>query len=341
MHCPTLRELPPPYQEKTGWPWTKESSQLPDTMHDGSPWPKISIITPSFNQDKYIEETIRSVLLQGYPNLEYIIIDGGSKDGSVDIIKKYDKWLTYWVSETDEGQTNAINKGFKKSTGDILAWINSDDYYLANAFNQVIEFININPSIDLFYGDLFLLDEIGGASEILKGRPFSIADQVRYKYIAQQTCFWRHDLFNKVGYLNETYENIFDVDFIIRASLKANLKYLPYLLACYRIQPEAKTQKTIITTMEGIQMYEKLFSQYSLPEDVLKLKGEIFEHWYERLAIYYFKNRSYELARKWFIKAFYSSPWRYQNVYLILYVIDTYLYTSLSKNIRRIRLKLR
>ena len=109
MRCPTLNELAPPPLGKTGWPWTEESSQLPDTTPDGRPWPRISIVTPSFNQGQFIEETIRSVLLQCYPNLEYIIIDGGSIDESVDIIRRYEHRLAYWVSEPDRCQVHAIN----------------------------------------------------------------------------------------------------------------------------------------------------------------------------------------------------------------------------------------
>src|SRR5262245_11264512 len=130
MRCPQLSELPPPPANKKGWPWTEECAQLPDRMPDGSEWPRISIVTPSYNQGAFLEETLRSVLLQGYPNLEYVVIDGGSRDCSVDVIKKYERWIRYWVSEPDRGQSHAINKGFEKTNGDILAYINSDDAYL-------------------------------------------------------------------------------------------------------------------------------------------------------------------------------------------------------------------
>ncbi len=139
MRCPTLAQLPPPPPSKTGWPWTEESPQLPDTMPDGRPWPRISIVTPSYNQGQFIEETIRSILLQGYPNLEYIVIDGGSTDGSVDTIRKYSNWLTYWASEPDRGQAHAINKGFIRSTGDLHGWINSDDLLLPRALHLLAD----------------------------------------------------------------------------------------------------------------------------------------------------------------------------------------------------------
>src|SRR5436309_815911 len=116
MSSPALNELPPPPSGKTGWPWTEETAQIAKNMPDGSPWQPISIVTSSFNQGGFIEETIRSILLQGYPNLEYIIIDGGSTDQSVDVIKKYQPWLAYWVSERDRGQADAINKGLERCT---------------------------------------------------------------------------------------------------------------------------------------------------------------------------------------------------------------------------------
>ncbi|MFB2921983.1 MULTISPECIES: glycosyltransferase family 2 protein [Aerosakkonema] len=136
----TLKDLPAPPPDRTGWPWTEESQPLPQQMPDGSEWPRISIVTPSYNYGHFIEETIRSVLLQGYPNLEYIIIDGGSTDHTVEIIKKYEKYVTYWVSEPDEGQTDAINKGFQLCTGQIFAWLNADCSYTISALQKVANY---------------------------------------------------------------------------------------------------------------------------------------------------------------------------------------------------------
>lgn len=152
MRCPTLSELPPPPEGKTGWPWTEESDQLPGTVPDGSPWPRISIVTPSYNQGLYIEETIRSVLLQGYPNLEYIIMDGGSTDETVDIIQKYELWLTHWVSAPDGGQVRAINAGLNHSSGEILNWLNSDDYLLQGALFIVAAGFRMHSGVDIFIG---------------------------------------------------------------------------------------------------------------------------------------------------------------------------------------------
>ncbi|HAX95810.1 MAG TPA: glycosyltransferase, partial [Prolixibacteraceae bacterium] len=130
-------------------------------MPDGSPWPKISVVTPSYNQGQFIEETIRSVLLQGYPNLEYIVMDGGSTDGSVKIIKKYEPWLSYWVSEPDRGQSHAINKGINRAAGEILFWLNSDDLCLPGAFFKAAESFSQYPNQKLVIGQAQIINQYG------------------------------------------------------------------------------------------------------------------------------------------------------------------------------------
>jgi glycosyltransferase involved in cell wall biosynthesis len=166
MRVVTTSDLPPPASNKTDWPWTQEPTKCSETDYDLNPWPKITIVTPSFNQGRFIEETIRSVLLQGYPNLEYIIIDGGSTDDSIDIIKKYEKWLSYWVSEKDEGQAHAINKGIDMATGQWFNWINSDDMLLPNALVTLIKISQIVPDAEWISGGRIVVDKTNSFVDI-------------------------------------------------------------------------------------------------------------------------------------------------------------------------------
>jgi glycosyltransferase involved in cell wall biosynthesis len=165
MCCPPLNELPPPPLGRTGWPWTEGFGTFPENMPDNSPWPSISIVTPSYNQGDFLEETIRSVLLQGYPNLEYLVIDGGSTDCSLDIIKKYEPWLTSWVSEPDRGQAHAINKGLERCTGRIFNWVNSDDILAPNALTTIALRFGDHDGVA---GAVLNFDDAGGHREIIK-----------------------------------------------------------------------------------------------------------------------------------------------------------------------------
>lgn len=246
LHCQTISDIPLPPIGKTGWPWTEESPKLPDTMFNGSPWPKISIVTPSLNQGKFIEETIRSVLLQGYPDLEYIIIDGGSTDETVEIIRKYEKWLAYWVSESDSGQSSAINKGFDRSKGEIVAWINSDDMYLAGCFEKVAEFFSKNVQFHMVYGACCLIDEKSG----FLGKPdlpihFDLKRLIEHEdYIPQPSVFFRKRVLKEVGGVIETLQYSMDYEFWIRIGRRYPVKKIDSLLSCFRIQPQQKTFET-------------------------------------------------------------------------------------------------
>src|SRR5579872_7498135 len=148
MNPPFIHDLPPGPLGRSGWPWTAEKApSFPPRMPDGSMWPSISVITPSLNQSPFLEETIRSVLLQGYPHLEYIVMDGGSTDKTVDVLKKYEAGLTYWESRRDHGQAAAINKGFHRATGQIVAFLNSDDYYQPGALAAVAQVFMQQPDV--------------------------------------------------------------------------------------------------------------------------------------------------------------------------------------------------
>jgi len=215
MRCPTLKELPPPPPGKIGWPWTEESPPLPDTMPDGRPWPRVSIVTPSYNQGQFIEETIRSVLLQGYPDLEYIIIDGGSTDGSVDIIRKYEPWLAYWVSEPDKGQADAINKGWRKATGEFLSWLNSDDILLPNALVQAVSHLVANRDSLLVYCDQRVIDENSNMLFEIHLPDFELRDVIRswLNPVNQPGFLMRSKVLKCVGFLDENLSFSMDFDY--------------------------------------------------------------------------------------------------------------------------------
>src|SRR5262249_38814525 len=145
MRSPSFSELPATPPGKTGWPWTEGQPVQDECMPEGQPWPRVSIVTPSYNQGSFLEETIRSVLLQGYPNLEYSVIDGGSTDESVEVLRRYEPWLTRWVSEADAGQSAAINLGFLPATGDVFGWLNSDDVYEPGALAHAATYLARTP----------------------------------------------------------------------------------------------------------------------------------------------------------------------------------------------------
>jgi len=166
MKCPKLKELPAPPRGKTGWPWTEESPRVPDKTPEGRPWPQISIVTPNLNFGRFLEKTIRSLLLQGYPDFELIVIDGKSTDNSSEIIKKYDPWITYWVSEPDNSHSQAINKGFDRANGSILNWLCSDDILYPGTFAKVAS--EYTSDIKLIVGDTQLVDVSGKLVELWK-----------------------------------------------------------------------------------------------------------------------------------------------------------------------------
>ena len=211
-------------------------------MPDGTTWPKISIVTPSFNQGEFLEETILSVVGSLYPYIEYIIIDGGSSDNSLAIIKKYEKYLTYWVSEKDKGQSDAINKGFRRATGDIFGWLNSDDLYLPGAFQFAATSLDIgNPE--------YL---IGNCFHFREGSPLSYGcdvvdaeERFDLRYVdttIQPSTFWTRKAWEAAGELDESLHYSMDWDWSIRARL-AGVSFKPVhkYLAVYRIHEAHKT----------------------------------------------------------------------------------------------------
>jgi len=246
VRCLSLTELPPVQGTHSGWPWTEESEVLPPAMADGTPWPRVSIVTPSYNQGQFLEETIRSVLLQGYPNLYYVVIDGGSTDGSLDVIKKYERFLSFWVSERDGGQAQAINKGWKHAGGEVLAWINSDDIYLPGSVAKAVSYLADHQQVGMVYGEGYHIDVDGRIVERYPTEKFDADRLGDTCYICQPTTFIRRSVIEKVGPVDESLRFCMDYDLWIRISRQSVIDYLPDYIAHSRLHEESKTIKQAV-----------------------------------------------------------------------------------------------
>jgi glycosyltransferase involved in cell wall biosynthesis len=273
------RYFPTSAASKVGWPWSE------DALADASSgletrWPRITVVTPSYNQGRFIEETIRSVLLQGYPNLEYIIIDGGSTDESVEIIRKYAPWLTYWVSERDHGQSDAINKGWQRATGDILAWLNADDLYLPDTFFQVASAWRSNPEAGLFHGLCEEFDNSGVQRVIGSSYDMKTAISIGYDEggrVAQPAAFLTRTALQRVGMLDCRLKQSMDKDIFQRVgSLYSNV-HIPRVLARFRLHPDQLSQvhgqdSSFFIHSERLMALNNLFSLEQLPVDIRRLR---------------------------------------------------------------------
>ncbi|MEW5975387.1 MAG: glycosyltransferase family 2 protein [Acidobacteriota bacterium] len=204
--------------------------------------PLVSIVTPSFNQGRFIEETIQSVLSQDYSSLEYLVMDGGSTDNTLDVLRRYESRLR-WVSEPDRGQSHAINKGFARARGEIVAWLNSDDTFVQGAVNKAVRHFQKNPDVMMVYGEGYLIDEQSQVKQRFPAtEPFNLWRLIYYgDYILQQTVFMRKEVFDQVGMLDESLHYGMDWDLWIRIGKRFRIDYIPEFLGNLREYSAAKT----------------------------------------------------------------------------------------------------
>ncbi len=242
---------------------------------------KVSVITPSYNQVEFLEKTILSVLNQDYPHIEYIIIDGGSTDGSIDVIKKYENRLAYWVSEKDSGQSHAINKGFSMCTGDIVNWLNSDDLLMPSAIRIIVEYFNKYPGIKLFYGDRLV---IGSNDQVLEAREFPAFNR-RIARIAgkipQETAFFSRELLQKTGGLNEDLHYTMDADLWYRFLNYTDFYHIPFILGSYRTH----------VTSKSFQVFGKDRKTEDASNEVTRLWALYKKPWYKNGLLKKFADR--------------------------------------------------
>lgn len=246
--------------------------------------PTISVVTPSFNQAKYLEATLRSVLDQDYPNVEHIVMDGGSTDGSLEILRKYGSKLAYWCSEKDKGQADALARGFQRCTGDILCWLNSDDVFLPGALTKVARYFSRNPDVEAACGGAYIIDSQGSPVKRFGHCTLGVSatfDRFRFygqDGVYQPATFWRRTAYDAVGGVDPNLQFIMDRDLFTRLASRMPFGRLPSLLACFRLHDEGKTCR-----IPEIQQREStaFFSRYG--QDACSTVGFAWRYWRHRI----------------------------------------------------------
>jgi glycosyltransferase involved in cell wall biosynthesis len=204
--------------------------------------PLVTVVTPSFNQARFLEATLRSVLEQDYPNIEYLVVDGASTDGSVDILNRYAHRLTWWVSEKDSGQSEAINKGLQRARGEIVGWLNSDDMYLPGAVTAAVAAFRSRPDVAVVYGDALAIDTDGRPFNIMHARQYSLIDLMAFNIICQPAAFMHRSVLEQVHYLNPAYHMLMDHLLWMNMARLAPLVHVPQTWAAARYHDQAKNR---------------------------------------------------------------------------------------------------
>ena len=310
-----MNVLPEPPDGKKGWPWTVPGSLEEQHPTQSQDRPLVSLITPSFNQSRFLEETIRSVLLQGYPNLEYIIIDGLSTDGSQEIIKKYEKHISCWVSEPDKGHADAVNKGWKTANGGFVSWLNSDDFLYPRSLENTVDTLKKNPDIHVCYGDAARVNERSQSCDRdFKGGNFSLKDMLVFwrNPVPQPGFLMRRSVIDQIGFLDESYSFAFDFEYWMRMAVHdMKGKYIPQRLAAFRMHRDAKTYKEQDVRIKNrFGLYEQYFQDERISREFRKkYRQKSKNKLYLNAADIFYKREEPEKLKKYALQGLQESKW--------------------------------
>lgn len=271
-----LNQLPSSPAGKVAWPWTEERPQLPATMPNGEPWPRITVVTPSYNQCEFLEETIRSVLMQGYPNLEYILMDGGSTDGSLEIIEKYSEWFDHWVSQRDDGQAAAINQGWQEATGDIVAYLNSDDVFHDGALAQVALTFSKHAAAKIIVGDCTVIDELGKVILVKRPEGYTRETLLLGRSLPQPSVFLQRSVLEEVGYMDTNLHFTLDWAYFLKILSHYPMDALIYIPEILSMSREYLGTKSTTGLSRTTSERRKVLSDYSQQGILGKLDGTIW-----------------------------------------------------------------
>ncbi|HUV14941.1 MAG TPA: glycosyltransferase family 2 protein [Pelolinea sp.] len=275
--------------------------------------PLVTIVMPSYNQAKYLEKAILSVLEQDYPNIEFFVVDGGSKDDSCEIIRKYHQSrpdrLTWWVSEKDNGQADAINKGVQRAKGDIIAWLNSDDIYLHGAVGKAVRALNANPECGMVFGNLKSMDMDGQVLNTIRYGNWGLEDLMAFRIIGQPSVFMRREAFESAGGMDTTYDLLLDPLLFMRIAAKYEIKYIDDFFAAARFHSEAKNVSQARKYGDDAMMLVELMEKDTDFKEVFKKnRRKIISGAYRLGAHYLLDGGDNRKAFSWYIKSLWNHP---------------------------------
>jgi len=305
---------------------------LPAPVINDPALPLVSIVTPSYNQGAYIRETMDSILSQNYPNIEYWVIDGGSTDQTLSILRAYETNPRFhWISERDKGQSDAINKGWSRCQGDVLAWLCSDDVYCPGAIRAQVDYLRAHPDIDAVYSDAISMSADGKPIRKDWARPFSLYELLRIDFIPQATIFLRRRLIKRTGIVDTSLHYGMDHDYWLRAALTNTFAYHSAEIARYRLHPESKGVAQIVKFNADMErVMDRFFNQPNVPPDIMQKRRSIYADMLLMIATNYARAGQVGEALRYLGKSLRYHSFRPRLFWLLVRIVEAKTHLSIS-----------